>query len=173
MQRLFGHHPTVIGSLLANILGRPDLAATLGAEAMARGLEEVSTGVVRIPGALDLVYELHGSRTLAVASNTPHHAVEQALKHTGMLDAFSFVVGSDDVAHPKPAPDIYVRACDLLDCPVASATAIEDSMPGVTSASGAGVYVIAISAEEVVRSAANESFISLLDPGLLARLTVS
>ena len=171
--RLFGHHPTLIGSLLADTLGRPELAATLGAEAMARGLEEVSKGVNRIPGAIDLVYELYGRRALAVASNTPHHVVEQALKRTGMLEAFSFVVGSDDVMYPKPAPDVYVKACELLGSPVGAATAIEDSVPGVRSAHSAGVYVIAVSTQDRVQSAADESYGSLYDPALHARLMMS
>ncbi len=168
---LTGRHPTAIGAVLADAIGQPQLAFRLGQEAMARGVEEVSHGVVGIPGATDLVRALHGTRALAVASNTPHGVVERALEHTGIRDAFTLVVGSDDVMRPKPAPDIYVKACDLLGCNARSATAIEDSIPGIESAHGAGVHVIAISDQIPVRSTANESYLSLYDPRLIARLT--
>jgi HAD superfamily hydrolase (TIGR01509 family) len=168
---LCGHHPGAAGALLADVIGRPDLAAGLGQEAMSRGLEAVSRDVVSMPGAFDLVRRLHGTRALAVASNSPRVVVERALERTGMLDAFSFVVGSDDVMRPKPAPDVYVRACELLGCTGSSATAIEDSMPGVAAAQSAGVYVIAVTDQPLVRSAADESYLRLHDPGLLEELT--
>jgi beta-phosphoglucomutase-like phosphatase (HAD superfamily) len=170
---LTGRHPTAIGTVLAGAIGRPELAFRLGREAMSRGFEEVSRGVVGIPGATDLVRTLHGTRALAVASNTPHSVVERALEHTGIRDAFTLVVGSDDVLRPKPAPDVYVKACDLLDCTARSATAIEDSIPGIESAHSAGVHVIAISDQTPVRSTANESYSNMYDPGLIARLTAS
>jgi HAD superfamily hydrolase (TIGR01509 family) len=168
---LCGRHPAAAGALLAVTIGRPELAADLGREMMARGLEEVSKGVVCVPGAVDLVRRLHGRRPLAVASNTPRRVVRRALDHAGLLDAFGVVFGSDDVDHPKPAPDIYVAACEALRCSGAAATAVEDSLPGVMSARGAGVYVVAVSTREPVRSAADESYASLRDEQLLSRLT--
>ena len=168
---LTGRHPTAIGSVLARAIGRPELASRLGQEAMTRGFEEVSRGVVGIPGAIELVRALHGRRTLAVASNTPHGVVERVLDHAGIRDAFTLVVGSDDVMRPKPAPDVYVKACDLLRCHARSATAVEDSIPGIESAQTAGIHVIAVSDQMPVRSTADESYASLYDPALIARLT--
>lgn len=168
---LCGRHPAAAGALLAVTIGQPELAADLGDEVMARGLEEVSKGVRCMPGAIDLVWRLAGRRALAVASNTPRRVVERALDRAGLLDAFRFVVGSDDVARPKPAPDVYVAACGALGCSGAAATAIEDSLPGIASARGAGVYVIAVSARASARSAGDESYPSLCDEQLLSRLT--
>jgi HAD superfamily hydrolase (TIGR01509 family) len=167
---LTGRHPTAIGSVLARAIGRPELAPRLGQEAMTRGFEEVSRGVVGIPGAVELVRALHGRRALAVASNTPHGVVECVLEHAGLRDAFTLVVGSDDVMRPKPAPDVYTKACDLLGCHARSATAIEDSIPGIESAHTAGVHVIAVSDQMPVRSTASESYVSLYDPALITRL---
>lgn len=168
---LCGRHPAAAGALLAVTIGRPEMAVDLGDEAMARGLEEVSKGVSCMPGAVDLVRCLHGRRALAVASNTPRRVVERALDRAGLLDAFRLVVGSDDVNRPKPAPDVYVAACEALGCGGVSATAIEDSLPGITSARGAGVYVIAVSTRASARSAGDESYVSLRDEQLLSRLT--
>lgn len=167
---LIGRHPEAAGALLAITIGRPELASGLGREAMSCGLEEVAKGVMCMPGAFDLVRGLHGRRALAVASNTPRRVVERVLEHVGLRNAFSLVVGSDDVARPKPAPDVYVAACERLGCAVVSATAVEDSLPGVRSARGAGVYVIAVSSHGSVRSAADESYTSLRDEQLLSRL---
>jgi HAD superfamily hydrolase (TIGR01509 family) len=168
--RLSGHHPGAAGALLAELIGRPDLAVGLSQEVMSRALAAVSEDVVSMPGAFNLVRLLHDTRALAVASNSPRIVVERALERTGMLEAFSVVVGSDDVMRPKPAPDVYVRACELLGCTGGSATAIEASMPGVASARGAGIYVIAVTDQPVVQSAADESYLSLHDPRLLGGL---
>jgi beta-phosphoglucomutase-like phosphatase (HAD superfamily) len=53
-------------------------------------------------------------------------------------------VTSDDVARSKPAPDIYLLACERLGVPPGSVLALEDSSAGVASAKAAGLSVIAV-----------------------------
>ena len=53
------------------------------------------------------------------------------------------LITADDVAHPKPAPDIYLAACSGLGCRPRSA-ALEDSQPGISSARAAGLFVIGV-----------------------------
>ena len=62
----------------------------------------------------------------------------------GLTDAFEVIVTSDDVAHAKPAPDIYLLACERLGVPPADAIALEDSLSGVTAAKAAGLTVIGV-----------------------------
>jgi beta-phosphoglucomutase-like phosphatase (HAD superfamily) len=57
---------------------------------------------------------------------------------------FVAAVTVEDVESPKPAPDLYLRACELLAVRPADAVALEDSPPGVASARAAGLYVIGI-----------------------------
>ena len=54
------------------------------------------------------------------------------------------MLGFDDVGVPKPAPDLYLRACELLGVDPARSVAIEDSPPGVASARAAGMFVIGV-----------------------------
>jgi beta-phosphoglucomutase-like phosphatase (HAD superfamily) len=53
------------------------------------------------------------------------------------------IVGGDEVAAPKPAPDLYLHACRQLHADPATAIAIEDSPAGIRSAHTTGLYVIA------------------------------
>jgi beta-phosphoglucomutase-like phosphatase (HAD superfamily) len=56
-------------------------------------------------------------------------------------------VCGDEVTHPKPAPDPYLRAAELLGVEAGSCVAIEDSVLGVESAVVAGCVVLAVPSE--------------------------
>jgi HAD superfamily hydrolase (TIGR01509 family) len=96
------------------------------------------------PGALELVARLRGRLPLALASNSPRRLVDAAMASARLTDTFDVVVTSDDVARSKPAPDIYLLACDRLGIPPADVLALEDSSAGVASAKAAGLSVIAV-----------------------------
>jgi beta-phosphoglucomutase-like phosphatase (HAD superfamily) len=66
------------------------------------------------------------------------------LEAAGLADRFDVVVTSEQVAEPKPAPDIYLRAAELLGSPAGETFALEDSPPGAAAARAAGLYVIAV-----------------------------
>jgi HAD superfamily hydrolase (TIGR01509 family) len=114
------------------------------------------------PGAVELVSQLRERGIpLALASNSPRFLVDDALRTAGLADAFDAIVTSDDVDNPKPAPDIYLLACDRLGVPPTDALALEDSASGVTAAKAAGLACIAVpmfaetdvsAADEVVES---------------------
>ena len=97
------------------------------------------------PGARELVTELRRLGVpLALASNSPRFLVDDALATAELADAFDVIVTSDDVEHPKPAPDIYLLACERLGVPPSQALALEDSASGVTAAKAAGLDCIAV-----------------------------
>lgn len=96
-----------------------------------------------LPGVRELVDAVGVKVPVAVASNTPRRYLMENLCHTGLLDLFDHVVGADDVAHGKPAPDIYERACALLNVDPEHALAFEDSDTGADAARAAGMTVIA------------------------------
>ena len=96
------------------------------------------------PGAIELVERLRGRVPLALASNSPRHLVDAALVAAGLADAFDAIVTSDDVALGKPAPDIYLLACERLGVPPGEALALEDSTSGIASAKAAGLACIAV-----------------------------
>jgi beta-phosphoglucomutase len=65
----------------------------------------------------------------------------------GLRDTLDVIVTIDDVAHPKPDPEIYLVAAGRLGMPPESCLAIEDSLPGVQAAVAAGMTCVAVSNE--------------------------
>ena len=96
------------------------------------------------PGAVELVERLRGRTRLGLASNSPRHLVDSALATARITDAFDAIVTSDDVAESKPAPDIYLLACERLGVDPADALALEDSASGIAAAKAAGLTCIAV-----------------------------
>jgi len=99
-----------------------------------------------LPGALELMDGLRslGDVKLGLASNSPRFLVDTALSTAGLTDAFDAIVTSDDVEHPKPAPDIYLLVCVRLGVTPSHSLALEDSASGVAAAKAAGLTCIAV-----------------------------
>jgi HAD superfamily hydrolase (TIGR01509 family) len=96
------------------------------------------------PGAEALLRSLHGRLPLAVASNTPRELVELALVTSRLGEYFDAVITAEDVARPKPAPDVYLAACQRLEVVASEAVALEDSTLGIAAALAAGMTVVAV-----------------------------
>ena len=62
----------------------------------------------------------------------------------GRTPGFDAIVCGDDVAHPKPSPEPYLRAAGLLDVAPHDCLVIEDSPTGVAAAEAAGMVVLAV-----------------------------
>ena len=56
---------------------------------------------------------------------------------------FAATVSAEEVAHGKPAPDVYLEAARRLGVAPASCAAVEDSTNGLRAAADAGMLVIA------------------------------
>ncbi len=91
-----------------------------------------------------LVEKLAGRYSLALASGSERAVVEEVLKLGGLGKFFSAVVSGSDVPRGKPAPDVFLRAAELLGLAPADCCVIEDSKPGVAAGLAAGMTVIAI-----------------------------
>ena len=96
------------------------------------------------PGAIELVARLRGRVPLGLASNSPRRLVDAALRTAGLLQAFDAIVTADDVLQAKPAPDLYLLACERLGVTPGDALALEDSASGVAAAKAAGLTCIAV-----------------------------
>lgn len=81
---------------------------------------------------------------LAIASSSPTSWVRGHLSRVGRADDFPVLACGDEVAAPKPAPDVYLLALDRLGLPASAAVAVEDSPHGVAAAKAAGLRCIAI-----------------------------
>ena len=141
---LIGTSTETSGRILERLLDRPGDALTLGHELDELVALELRDGVEARPGARELVEALVGRRRLGVASNSTRAWVDAVLAASGFADLFEVVVTAQDVAEPKPAPDVYLRAAELLASPASDTIALEDSPPGAAAARAAGAYVIAV-----------------------------
>ncbi|MFG2651876.1 HAD family hydrolase [Streptomyces sp. NPDC048436] len=81
---------------------------------------------------------------MAVASGSSRAAIEAILAGTGLDALLTTVVSADEVAHGKPAPDVFLAAAALLGADPADCVVLEDAAPGATAAHAAGMHCIAI-----------------------------
>jgi HAD superfamily hydrolase (TIGR01509 family) len=124
------------------------LAATVAelvAAKNARMLELVRAGLQPLPGARELVAWLVDRRVpYALATSGLADYAAACLAAVGLGDAFAIRVTGDQVAHGKPAPDIFLEAARRLDLPPAGCLVLEDAPNGVAAAVAAGMPVIAV-----------------------------
>src|SRR5262245_21481043 len=80
----------------------------------------------------------------AVASTSSTEWVVPSVERLGLHDRFRTIVTANDVARRKPAPDVYLEAARRLGAAPRRSVAIEDSGPGITAATAAGMKAIAI-----------------------------
>jgi len=92
----------------------------------------------------DFAKSLSGKMPLAVASGGSRYVVEKTLRLLGCSDWFDEVVTADDVSNGKPAPDIFLKAAELLGVAPGKCLVIEDAPPGVAAAEAAGMQVITV-----------------------------
>jgi HAD superfamily hydrolase (TIGR01509 family) len=96
------------------------------------------------PGAIELVERLRGRVPLALASNSGREIVDTALATARLSQAFDAIVTADDVSDGKPAPDIYLLACERLGVRPEDSLALEDTPSGIAAAKAAGLACIAV-----------------------------
>jgi len=118
--------------------------------------EEISAEVVRrlgelyrerlpvLPGACGAVQRIASRWPLALASSSNRELIDLALELMGVRHLFEATVSSEEVAHGKPAPDVYLEAVRRIGVDPTRAAAIEDSHNGIRAAKAAGMRVIAI-----------------------------
>lgn len=81
---------------------------------------------------------------MAVASSTRYEKTCTHLRQGTLLDYFSAVVGGDMVTQGKPAPDIFLKAAQLLDAEPSECVVVGDTPADVSAAAAAGMKMILI-----------------------------
>lgn len=107
--------------------------------------EDVAAAVPLAPGCRALLAVLRGrGAALAVGSSGPLANVDLVLDGGGIRSFFDAVVHGDLVARGKPAPDIFLRAAELLGVSPAHCVVVEDAPTGVRAARAAGMRVVGV-----------------------------
>lgn len=81
---------------------------------------------------------------VAIASNAEPANIDFVLDNGGLRSRFPVIVNGQQVERPKPFPDVYLRASELLGVHPARCLVFEDSPPGVASARAAGCQVVGV-----------------------------
>ncbi|MGW3995410.1 HAD family hydrolase [Amycolatopsis sp. NPDC004772] len=95
-----------------------------------------------IPGAVDVVRQVSARWPVAIASSSPVILIKGFLDVTGL--PVGAAVSSEQVGAGKPAPDVYLRAAELLGVAPEDCAAVEDTTNGLRSALAAKMAVYAV-----------------------------
>lgn len=105
----------------------------------------LDAGIPLKPGVLELLDFLAGrGLPVAVATSAERATAEHHLDKAGLLDRFHAMATRDDVAQPKPHPDIYLEAARRLGVSPHRCIAFEDSNVGLTAAHAAGTMAFMV-----------------------------
>lgn len=99
------------------------------------------------PGAKETLQKLHElDYRLALASSADRKKIDANLEAAEIPHTlFNVILAAEDVQHKKPAPDIYLKAAELLGWPAKNCVVIEDALNGIQAAKAAGMRCIALS----------------------------
>ena len=138
-------------------LGLEDAARIFQAAGVRMGVDEIidrltddvlaslaSAGVPFRPGARELLLALREAGIPTALVTMSMRRMATSIVDLLDFDAFDLIVAGDDVERPKPFPDPYLKAAELLGVDIRDTVAIEDSPNGVRSAVAAGCTVIGV-----------------------------
>ena len=94
-------------------------------------------------GVDELTRHIQANRQpMVVATSTATPRARQKLSDAGLLNRFDAVIGGEQVAASKPAPDLFLRAAAGFDVTPGRCLVLEDSINGVKAALNAGMRVV-------------------------------
>ncbi len=102
-------------------------------------------GVEAKPGVEKLLTYLKARGVkIALATATKYEHAERYMKELGFFDLFDKIVCTSMVEHGKPAPDVFLYACECVGERPEDCLAVEDSPNGIRSASSAGCRTVMV-----------------------------
>ena len=115
-----------------------------------RYFERAAQGLKFFPGAAECLEALAGRFPLAINSGALRPEIEFALGLINRRDRVAFIVSAEDAERCKPDPEGYTLALEglrevaLPDLSPGECLVIEDSLAGVESAKGAGMWAVGV-----------------------------
>lgn len=107
---------------------------------------------VKPTALLDIVQRYHGRKPMAVGTGAQTGEALRILEICGLDIYLDAVVGADQVVHPKPAPDTFLRCAELLKVKPEQCVVFEDAQLGLLAATRAGMTVVDVQSELQIRN---------------------
>ena len=96
-------------------------------------------------GAEEILSQLHArGYRLALATSTEYRTAERQMRERGLWQYFHACAFGSEVAHSKPAPDVFLLAAERLGVAPEQSCVLEDSYNGVRAAHAAGMRCIMV-----------------------------
>jgi HAD superfamily hydrolase (TIGR01509 family) len=102
------------------------------------------------PGALELLAAVRDAGVPTALVTMSVRRMAEAVAAALPVGGFDAIVAGDDVDRPKPDPEAYLRAAELLGVDIRSCVAIEDSPPGLAAAVASGAATIGVPHQAVL-----------------------
>lgn len=98
-----------------------------------------------------------------LATNSRRLQALRCLKLAGLENVFSNVIARDDVVTGKPAPDLFLKAAEVLGHPIADCLVLEDSPIGIAAAVAAGARCFYLPSQVVIDPWASQQAMGVFD----------
>ena len=105
---------------------------------------EMIPKILPIEAVVEFALQFHGKKPLAVASGGHRSIVRKTLTALGIVDKFDAIVGAEDYANGKPAPDPFLEAARQIGVAPERCLAFEDTALGIQSATTAGMKTVLV-----------------------------
>ena len=127
---------------------------TLYKQAKYRSIKADSGPIKRIDEIIEIADYYKDILPMTIGTGSSRQNALSALEDAGILSWFSLVVAADDVDHPKPHPEVFLKGAKLLGLSPSEILVIEDSAKGLEAAVNGGFYTLGIGSPRYL-SAAN------------------
>jgi HAD superfamily hydrolase (TIGR01509 family) len=97
-----------------------------------------------VPEVLEIVEAEQGRIPFAVVSGSTRESIIKSLTVVGLLHLFPVIVGSEDYARSKPAPDVFLAGASQLGVLPEKCLVFEDALIGIEGAIAAGMTAVKV-----------------------------
>lgn len=102
-------------------------------------------GIEPLPGVRELLASLKAAGIpCSVGSSTPRANIDAIMEVIGLGDQFDAITAAEDVTRGKPAPDVFLKACEKVGGAPTKSVVFEDAHVGIEAGLAAGMKVIAV-----------------------------
>ncbi len=144
-ERMYGRrNDEIVRDFFGPRLSAEEVAAHGAAkEELYRKMLEPRLAETLVPGVREFL-QRHAGQPVGLATNAEPANVDFILDRGGLRAYFRVVVDGHQVQHPKPHPEIYLRAAGLLSVAPRNCIVFEDSFSGVEAARAAGARIVGV-----------------------------